>query len=182
MARAVPEGPRRGSVTRMARRGPGSRGRRGIAVAAVTALAAAGFAAYGGAAGAVPRPTISQVQDEVNTLQAKIDKIGQQYVQVSARVSAARGRLAAVRRQAGQDQALFSAAQKKVAQVVVAAYEGSAQTSAAGLLTSGDPTAVLGRASLLEQLAKSQRAQATELLARARQVTQVRQELQRTEL
>jgi cell wall-associated NlpC family hydrolase len=165
----------------MAGRGPTSRGRRGIAVAAVTALAAAGFAAYGGAAGAVPRPTISQVQAEVNTLQAKIDKIGQQYVQVSARVSAARGRLAAVRRQAGQDQALFSAAQKKVAQVVVAAYEGSAQTSAAGLLTSGDPAAVLGRASLLEQLAKSQRAQATELLARARQVTQVRQELQRTE-
>jgi cell wall-associated NlpC family hydrolase len=165
----------------MARRGPGSRGRRGIAVAAVTALAAAGFAAYGGVAGAVPRPTISQVQAEVNTLQAKIDKIGQQYVQVSQRVSAARGRLAAVRRQAGQDQAQFSAAQKKVAQVVVAAYEGSAQTSAAGLLTSGDPAAVLGRASLLEQLAKSQRAQATQLLARARQVTQVRQELQRTE-
>ena len=165
----------------MARRGPGSRGRRGIAVAAVTALAAAGFAAYGGAAGAVPRPTISQAQAEVNTLQAKIDKIGQQYVQVSARVSAARGRLAAVRQQAGRDQAQFSAAQKKLAQVVVAAYEGSAQTSAAGLLTSGDPAAVLSRASLLEQLAKSQRAQATQLLARAQQVSQVRQELQRTE-
>jgi peptidoglycan DL-endopeptidase CwlO len=164
----------------MRRRGPGSRGMRGIAVAAVTVLAA-GFAAYGGAAGAVPRPTISQVQAEVNTLQAKIDKIGQQYVQVSGRVSAARGRLGAVRLQAGRDQAQFSAAQKKLAQVVVAAYEGSAQTSAAGLLTSGDPAAVLSRASLLEQLAKSQRAQATQLLARARQVTQVRQELQRTE-
>jgi peptidoglycan DL-endopeptidase CwlO len=159
----------------MRRRGPGSRGMRGIAVAAVTVLAA-GFAAYGGAAGAVPRPTISQVQAEV-----KIDKIGQQYVQVSGRVSAARGRLGAVRLQAGRDQAQFSAAQKKLAQVVVAAYEGSAQTSAAGLLTSGDPAAVLSRASLLEQLAKSQRAQATQLLARARQVTQVRQELQRTE-
>jgi peptidoglycan DL-endopeptidase CwlO len=164
----------------MARRGPGRRGRRGIAVAAVTVLAA-GFAAYGGAAAAVPQPTISQVQAEVNTLQAQIDKIGQQYVQVSARVSAARGRLAAVRRQAGQDQAQFSAAQKKAAQVVVAAYEGSAQTSAAGLLTSGDPAAVLSRASLLEQLAKSQRAQAVQLLARAQQVSQVRQELQRTE-
>jgi cell wall-associated NlpC family hydrolase len=165
----------------MARRGPGSRGRGGIAVATVTVLAA-GFAAYSGAtAGAVPRPTISQVQAEVNTLQAQIDKIGQQYVQVTQRVSAARGRLAAVRQQAGRDQAQFIAAQKKAAQVVVAAYEGSAQTSALGLLTSGDPAAVLSRASLLEQVAKSQRAQATQLLARAQQVSQVRQELQRTE-
>jgi peptidoglycan DL-endopeptidase CwlO len=164
----------------MGSRGPGSRGRRGIAVAAVAALAA-GFAAYGGAAGAAPRPTISQVQAEVNTLQAKIDKIGQQSVQVSARLSAARGRLAAVRSQAGRDEAQFSAAQKKLALVVVAAYEGSAQTSAAGLLTSGDPATVLSRASLLEQLAKSQQAQAAQLLARAQQVSQVRQELQRTE-
>ena len=72
----------------MRSRGPGSRGRRGIAVAAVAALAGA-LACYGGAADAVPRPTISQVQAEVNSLQAKIDKIGQQYIQVSARVSAA---------------------------------------------------------------------------------------------
>jgi peptidoglycan DL-endopeptidase CwlO len=164
----------------MGSRGPGSRGRRGIAVAAVAALAA-GFAAYGGTAGAAPRPTISQVQAEVNTLQEKIDKIGQQSVQVSARLSAARGRLAAVRSQAGRDEAQFSAAQKKLALVVVAAYEGSAQTSAAGLLTSGDPAAVLNRASLLEQLAKNQQAQAAQLLARAQQVSQVRQELQRTE-
>ena len=164
----------------MGRRGPGSRGSRGIAVAAVAVLAA-GFAAYGGAAGAVPRPTISQVQAEVNTLQATIDKIGQEYLQVSARVSAARGRLAAVRSQDGRDEAQFSAAQKKLALVVVAAYEGSAQTSAAGLLTSGDPAVVLSRASLLEQLAKNQQAQAAQLLARARQVSQVRQELQRTE-
>ena len=164
----------------MGRRGPGSPGGRGIAVAAAAVLAA-GFAAYGGAAAAVPRPAISQVQAEVNTLQAKIDKIGQQYIQVSARVSAARGRLAAVRSQAGRDEAQFSAAQKKLALVVVAAYEGSAQTSAAGLLTSGDPAVVLGRASLLEQLAKNQQAQAAQLLARARQVSQVRQQLQRTE-
>ena len=164
----------------MGRRGPGSRGGRGIAVATVAVLAA-GFAAYGGAAGAIPRPAISQVQAEVNTLQAKIDKIGQEYLPVSARVSAARGRLAAVRSQAGRDEAQFSAAQKKLALVVVAAYEGSAQTSAAGLLTSGDPAVVLSRASLLEQLAKNQQAQAAQLLARAQQVSQVRQELQRTE-
>jgi cell wall-associated NlpC family hydrolase len=164
----------------MGRRGPGSTGRRVIAVAA-GALLAAGLAAYGGAAGAAPQPTIGQVQAEVNSLQAKIDKIGQQYVQVTQRVSAARGRLATVRRQASSDQAQFNAARAKFAQVVVAAYESSAQTSAAGLLTSADPAVVLGRASLLLQLAGSQQAQAAQLLTRARQVSQVRQQVQRTE-
>ena len=164
----------------MSGRLPGRRGRRGIALTAAVAVAA-GLAAYGGAAGAAPRPTISQVQAQVNGLQAKIDKIGQQYDQVTGQLSAARGRLAAVRREAAREQAQFNAARTKLAQVVVAAYENSAQTSAAGLLTSADPAVVLGQASLLQQLASTQRAQAVQLLAGARQVTQVQQELQRTE-
>jgi peptidoglycan DL-endopeptidase CwlO len=164
----------------MGRRGRGRGGWRGIAVAVVTVLAA-GLAVYGGAAGAAPQPTIGQVQAEVNSLQAKIDKIGQQYVQVTQQVSAARGRLATVRRQASSDQAQFNAARAKFALVVVAAYENSAQTSAAGLLTSADPAVVLGRASLLLQLAGSQQAQAAQLLTRARQVSQVRQQTQRAE-
>jgi len=142
---------------------------------------AAGLAVYGGAAGAAPQPTISQVQAQVNGLQAKIDKIGEQYDQVTGQLSAARGRLATVRREAAREQAQFNAARTKLAQVVVAAYENSAQTSAAGLLTSADPAVVLGQASLLQQLASTQRAQAVQLLAGARQVTQVQQELQRTE-
>ena len=164
----------------MSGRLPGRRGRRGITLAAAVAVAA-GLAVYGGAAGAAPQPTISQVQAQVNGLQAKIDKIGEQYDQVTGQLSAARGRLATVRREAAREQAQFNAARTKLAQVVVAAYENSAQTSAAGLLTSGDPAVVLGRASLLEQLAKNQQAQAAQLLARAQQVSQVRQELQRTE-
>jgi len=164
----------------MRSREAGSAGRRTIAVA-VGVLLAAGLGFYGGAAGAAPQPTLGQVQAEVNSLQAKIDKIGQQYVQVTQQVSAARGRLAAVRRQAASDQAQFDAARAKLAQVAVAAYESSAQTSAAGLLTSADPTVVLSRASLLLQLAGSQQAQAALLLTRARLVSQVQQEVQRTE-
>jgi cell wall-associated NlpC family hydrolase len=164
----------------MSGRLPGRRGRRGIALTAAAAVAA-GLAVFGGAAGAAPQPTISQVQAQVNGLQAKIDKIGEQYDQVTGQLSAARGRLAAVRREAAREQAQFNAARTKLAQVVVAAYENSAQTSAAGLLTSADPAVVLGQASLLQQLASSQRAQAAQLLVSARQVTQVQQELQRTE-
>jgi len=164
----------------MSGRLPGRRGRRGIALTAAAAVAA-GLAVFGGAAGAAPQPTISQVQAQVNGLQAKIDKIGEQYDQVTGQLSAARGRLATVRREAAREQAQFNAARTKLAQVVVAAYENSAQTSAAGLLTSADPAVVLGQASLLQQLASTQRAQAVQLLAGARQVTQVQQELQRTE-
>ena len=45
----------------------GRMGRRGIALAMAAAVAA-GFAVYGGAAGAAPQPTISQVQAPVNGL------------------------------------------------------------------------------------------------------------------
>ena len=141
----------------------GRKGRRSIALAAV-AVVAAGLAVYGGAAGAAPQPTISQVQAQVNGLQAKIDKIGQQYDQVTGQLSAARGRLATVRRQAAREQARFDAARAMLAQVAVAAYENSAQTSAAGLLSSADPAAVLGQASLVQQLANTHQAQAAQLL------------------
>ena len=164
----------------MSGRLPGRRGRRGIALAAAVAVAA-GLAVYGGAAGAAPQPTISQVQAQVNGLQAKIDKIGQQYDQVTGQLAAARGRLAAVRRQAAREQSQFDAARTKLAQVAVAAYENSARTSDAGLLSSADPAVILGQASLLQQLSSSQRARAVQLLASARQLTSVQQELQRTE-
>ena len=55
----------------------------------------------------------------------------------------------------------------------MAAYEDSTQTSVAGLLSSTDPTAVLGRATLLQQLAGTHQAEAAQLLASARQVTAV---------
>ncbi len=113
--------------------------------------------------------------------QAKIDKVGQQYDQVTQQLSAARRRLAAVRRQAARELAQFNAARTKLAQVAVAAYENSARTSAAGLLSSADPAVVLGQASLVQELASSQRTRAAQLLASAQQVTQVQQELQRTE-
>lgn len=157
----------------------GKRGR-GITLAAI-AVAAATLAGYGGNAGAAPRPTVSQVQAQVNALQARIDKIGQQYDQVTGQMSAARARLAHVRRQAGREQARFSAARKKLAQVSVAAFENSQQSSAAGLLASADPAAVLSQASLLLQLASSHQAQASQLLASAQHLTAVQQRLQHTE-
>jgi cell wall-associated NlpC family hydrolase len=157
-----------------------SRSRRVITVAALV-IVAGGLAAYSGAAGAAPQPTVGQVQAQVNSLQAKVDQIGQQYDQAGQQLATARGRLAPVQREVARDQARYTAAQTKLAQVAAAAYEHSGQTSLAGLLTSGDPGAALGQASLLQELAATHQAQAVQFLAAARQLSAVRAEFQRTE-
>ena len=139
---------------------------------------AAGLAASG-AAGAAPQPTVSQVQAQINSLQAKADRLGEQYDQAGQLLAAAKGRLAQVNRKAAAYQARYDAARAKLAQVAVAAYENSGRTSIAGLLTSGDPAAALGQASLVLQLAGERNAQANQFLADARQLVSVRQEQQR---
>jgi cell wall-associated NlpC family hydrolase len=153
------------------------RGRSWIAFAAGVTVAA-GLAASG-AAGATPQPTVSQVQAQINSLQAKADRLGEQYDQAGQQLAAANRRLAQVNRKAAAYQARYDAARAKLAQVAVAAYENSGQTSIAGLLTSRDPGAALGQASLVLQLAGERNAQANQFLADARQLLSVRQEQQR---
>ena len=166
----------------MSRRLPGSGGGRGTAVIAVAVAVAIGLAAYGGAAaGAAPKPTVSQVQAQVNALQAEIDQIGQQYDQATGQLSAGRSRLAAVQLEAERAQGQFNGARAKLARVAVGAYENSAQTSAAGLLTSGDPAVILGQASLVQQLASTRQEQAAQLLDIARHLASVEAQLQHTE-
>ena len=157
-----------------------ARVRGGVALA-VALTAASGLAVYSEAAGAAPQPTIGQVQTQVNSLQAKVDRIGQEYDQASQQLSVARGRLARVNRTAASAQARYMAARAQLAQVAVAAYENSGQTSVLGVLTSGDPNAVLGQASLVLQIAGMHSAQANKFLGDAQQLSSVRQQQQRTE-
>ncbi len=143
---------------------------------------ATGLATYGGAAaGAAPKPTVTQVQAQVNALQAKIDQIGEQYDQATGQLSAGRTRLTAVRRQVAREQAQFDAARGKLVQVAVGTYENSGSTSDAGLFTSADPAVILGQASLMQQLAGTHQAQAAQLLASAQHLTSVEAQLQHTE-
>jgi len=154
--------------------------RRG-AVLGVLLAVTSGFAIYSGTAGAAPQPTIGEVQAEVNTLQAKMDQIGEQYDAATQQLSGAKGRLAQVNREAAKDQAQFDAARSSLVQVAVASYEDSGQTSVLGLLTSGNPAAVLNQASLVLQIAGMHNAQATELLGDAQQLSAVVEERQHTE-
>ena len=149
----------------------------------VTVLAAAGgIAVYSGAqgAGAAPAPTISQVQKEVNSLQGKVDKIGQQYDAAGQQLAAAKARLAQVSKQSDNAQQQYNQASATLAAVAVAQYENSGQTSILGLLTSGDPSAVLGQASLLLQVEGTHNMQAQQFLTLANELSTIKEQRQRT--
>jgi len=157
-----------------------SRLRGGVALAAgLTALG--GLAVYSGAAGAAPQPTIAEVQSQVNSVQAKVDRIGEEYDQANEQLTAAKGRLGQVNQEVATAQARYAAARTQLAQVAVAAYENSGQTSILGLLTSGNPGTVLGQASLVTQVAGMHNAQATKFLGDAQLLASVQQQRQRTE-
>jgi peptidoglycan DL-endopeptidase CwlO len=154
--------------------------RRGAVLTALLAVAS-GVAVYSGTAGAAPQPTIGQVQAQVNSLQAKVDNIGEQYDQASQQLSAAKTRLTQVNKEAVQAQAHFNTARAQLVQVAVANYMDSGQTSVLGLLTSGNPTAVLDQASLVEQVAGMDNEQAAQFLGYAQQLSSVVSQRQRTE-
>lgn len=145
---------------------------------------AGGVAVYAGAsgAGAAPAPSISQVQAEVNTLQGKVDKIGQEYDAAGQQLAGAKTRLNQVTSQLNRSQAQYNKASATLAAVAVAGYENSGQTSIAGVLTSGNPNAVLSQASLLLQIEGTHNMEAQQLLASAKELNSIKDQRQRTEL
>ncbi|HKO28890.1 MAG TPA: NlpC/P60 family protein [Solirubrobacteraceae bacterium] len=161
----------------------GSRPRLRRAAVIVTVLAAAsGVAVYTGAsgAGAAPAPSINQVQAEVNSLQGKVDKIGEQYDAAGQQLSAAKARLAQVTKQSDRAQQQYDKASATLAAVAVAGYENQNRTSVIGLLTSGNPDAVLGQASLLLQIEGTHNEEAKQLLTFANELSTIKEQRQRT--
>src|ERR1700722_14459250 len=140
----------------------------------VTALATAtGIAVYAGAtgAGAAPKPTIAQVKAKVSSLQGQVDKIGQQYDAAGQQLTAAKTWLAQISKQYDRAQQQYNQASATLTAVAVAGYENSGQTSILGLLPSGDPSAVLGQASLLLQVEGTHNEQAQQFLSLAGELT-----------
>ncbi|MDX6340878.1 MAG: peptidoglycan DL-endopeptidase CwlO, partial [Trebonia sp.] len=162
----------------------GSRQRlRRAAVLVAVFAAASGVAVYAGAsgAGAAPAPSINQVQAQVNSLQGKVDKIGAQYDAAGQQLAAAKSRLNQVAKQSDRAQQQYTKASATLAAVAVAGYENSGQNSVIGLLTSGNPDAVLGQASLLLQIEGTHNEQAQQLLTLANELSTMKQQRQRTE-
>jgi peptidoglycan DL-endopeptidase CwlO len=159
-----------------------TRARRGAALA-VALASVTGVALYAGTtgAGAAAAPTIRQVQTEVNSLQAKIDKIDEQYDAADQEFGAAQTRLAQVNKEAAGAQARYDAVRRQLAQLAVSAYENSNQTSILGLLSSGNPAAVLSQASLVIEVAGTHNEEAAQFLAAAQELASIGEQRQRTE-
>jgi cell wall-associated NlpC family hydrolase len=150
----------------------------------VTVLASAtGVAVYAGAsgAGAAPAPSISQVQAEVNSLQGKVDKLGEQYDAAGQQLATAKARLTQVTKQASSAQQRYNEASTALTQIAVNSYENSSQTSIMGLLSSGNPQMVLSQASLVLQQEGTHNEEAQRLLTMASELTSVKGQQQRTE-
>jgi peptidoglycan DL-endopeptidase CwlO len=156
--------------------------RRSVAVCAAVLLAGGIATGVSQVAGAEPQPTVSQVQAKVNTLTSEYNKAVQQYDQVAQQLTQAKSRLNQVNKEMSRDQARYNAARVKVARIASATFQDSGQTSLAGLLTAGNPSAVLGAASMLLQLTGNQNELAQVLLADAQQFSSVQAEQQHTEL
>jgi cell wall-associated NlpC family hydrolase len=153
---------------------------RAVAIA-TGAAAVSGLALFATSAGAAPRPTVSQVQARVNQLTSQYDKVATQLDQATQQLSAAQSRLAQVRVHLRHANAQFQAARAAVAQTAAAAFEDTGATSVAGILTSGNPSAILRQGSLLVELSGNQNAETRQLLADASQLAGAEQEMQRTE-
>jgi len=154
--------------------------RRGRVLMAGLAVAG-GLVTYGGMAGAAPQPAVSQVQARINQLTSQFDKVSEQLDQTGQQLATARSRLSQVRLRYDRADARFRAARASVAQTAAAAFEDTGATSVAGLLTSGDPSAMLRQGSLLTELSGSRNAQTRQLLTAASQLAGADQQVQRTE-
>jgi cell wall-associated NlpC family hydrolase len=157
-----------------------SRFRRGVAFA-TGIVAVGGLAVFATGAGAAPTPTVAQVQAKVNALTTQFDKVSEQLDQAGQQLSAAQSRLTQVKVHLNHANAQFQAAQANVAQTAAAAFEDTGATSMAGVLTSGDPQALLQQGSFLLEISGSRNAETRQLLSDASQLTGVEQEMQRTE-
>ena len=153
--------------------------RRGTALLA--GLAAVGGLTYGGIAAAAPQPTVSQVQAKINKLTTQFDTVSEQLDQASEQLSAAKTKLTGVRSRLTTANAKFQAAQASVAQNAAASFEDTGSTSMAGVLTSGNPSAILQRGSMLLELSGNRSAQTRQLGIAADQLAGAEQQVQRTE-
>jgi peptidoglycan DL-endopeptidase CwlO len=156
--------------------------RRAGAVAAA-ALAAGVLVTSAEAAGAAPKPTISQVQQKLSKLTSQEDQAVQQYDQAAQIQATATQRLTLINRMVSADRAQFQSMRIEIAQIASTAYEsGNLGSGGVGpLLTSGNPQSVIAQASALLQLSGARAAEVRRFITVARQLTAAQQAARRTQ-
>jgi cell wall-associated NlpC family hydrolase len=145
--------------------------RQRFAAVTVTVCAAGLLLGVTSSAGAVPAPSISQVQAKLKSLQLKADQLDQQYAQVKQELQTTNQRLALVNKEIAAYSVRFAGLRAEIDRIAVADYESGNLNSSIALLTSGNPQQILNQSSILLELSNSNNAQIQQFLAATRLLT-----------
>jgi peptidoglycan DL-endopeptidase CwlO len=153
-------------------------------VAVVTASVFVGGLLLGitGSAGAVPMPSVVQVRHRVSQLEAKAQRLDEQYDQVQAQLTATNQRLKILNAEVAINTRRFNAMRGEIDRIAVTAYEDGNVSSSIELLVAGRPQQILNQSSLLLELADINNAQISQFVAEARQLTTTQEMVRRTKL
>ncbi len=153
---------------------------RGWMVTASLSSAGALLLMGGTNAGAVPQPSVSQVQHELSVVNNKLSALGQQYDEVLQQLSLASERLKLLDRETKRYRANFYSMRRQIDRIAAVAYEQGGITSPLELLTSSSPQAVLNQSSILSELSEVDNAQINQYLAASHQLLAAQQAASRT--
>lgn len=154
---------------------------RGWIVVASLATTAA-LLSLGGAATAVPQPTIAQVEHELSVINNKTARLGQAYDEVLQQLTLARQRLNLLKRETKRYRANFDLMRKQIDRIAIVAYEQGSVDSPLALLTSSTPQQVLDQSSILSELSAVDSAQIDQYLAASHQLLTAELAASRTEI
>jgi peptidoglycan DL-endopeptidase CwlO len=144
-------------------------------------LAAAALLTVAGSAGAQPQPTLTQAQAKLKQLTYKENWLVQRYDQANEDLSSARQRLGLVDREVSRDMTAVQGMRDQIAQIASNVYENGSMTSAAALLTSGDPQTLLSESAFLTHLSTDNYQQLQQFIQTDRQLAGAREMAKRTE-
>jgi cell wall-associated NlpC family hydrolase len=127
------------------------------------ATALAGAAVFSvlpaGSSSADPRPSIQQVQQRVDALNARVDVIVEDYAASKLDLAAASRKASVAQARVRQAQAELDALQKQMGSMAAAAYRSGGADPFLSLVTTSTPQSYLDRASSLNRIAAGQSAQ-----------------------
>jgi peptidoglycan DL-endopeptidase CwlO len=144
--------------------------RRGAAISLGVITAGALLISVGGAAGAAPQPTLSQVQAKLSKLNKQAQVLDEQFDQVLQALESAKQQLVLVDEEESRYLARFNLMRKQVGEIAAQAYMDGTLNSPEVLLTSDNPQEILNQSSMLEELASSNSSEISAFLSAARQL------------
>ncbi|HSR25082.1 MAG TPA: NlpC/P60 family protein, partial [Candidatus Eisenbacteria bacterium] len=130
--------------------------RHALTALAVCTAATTALALVPGSAAATPRPTIQQVQAQVDALDQQAEQATERYNEARVQLAAVQLRLTTVRHRLARQQAKVGQLQDVMGRLAAASYKSGGLDSTMQLLLSDHPDTFLQQASALNQLGRRQ--------------------------